>query len=101
MDYFLKSADEAELLDLLSAAGVVLIGSDAPVLVPGFALDLIGRISKPTGEKIMVDGIEVDAVAPIPGYHANLRGELAPEQKAILRAVLLSTVPSSPVRVWL
>ena len=116
MDYFLKASDEAELHAALIAAGV-LISAQVPVIevidgVPtqtgvqdghalagGVALDVIGTIYKPTGNILTVDGMEVPEMAPIPGYHANLRGDLSEEQRAALSGLLIDP-PAQPYRVF-
>lgn len=116
MDYFLKSADESALHAALVAAGV-LIAAQVPVIdvidgVPtqagmqdghalagGVALDVIGTIYKPTGGVLTVDGMEVPEMAPIPGYHANLRGDLSDEQRAALAGLLIDP-PAQPYRVF-
>lgn len=112
MDYFLKAASEADLHAALAEASVVVINDavvdDAgEVLIPahdsvadGFALDVIGQISKPTGGTLTVDGMEVPEMAPVAGYHANLRGELSDTQLAILEPILLDVAPANPFRVW-
>lgn len=111
-DYFLKAADEAALRTSLLAAGLIIlndatIDEQGEVLVPahdavapGIAIDIIGTITKPTGNMIVVEGVEVPEMAPIPGYHANLRGELSDEQREILAPLLLPAPPAHPYRVW-
>ena len=117
MNHFLKAADEATLHAALIAAGILVattvpvieIVDDAPTqtgeqpgfaLAGGFALDTIGTISKPTGAMLSVDGAEVPEMAAIPGYHANLLGDLSDAQRATLGPVLLGTPPANPFRVW-
>lgn len=92
-DYFLRAADEASLWSALDAAGLV-NDEHQPV---GVSLTVIGPIYKPTGEMQIVDGIEQPVMAPVPGYHANLRGELTAEQVALLPLV---PEPVTPYRVW-
>ena len=116
MDYFLKAADEAALHSALVGAGI-LISAQVPVIeiidgVPtqtgvqdghalagGIALDVIGTIYKPTGKTLTVDGMEVPEMAPIAGYHANLRGDLSDEQRAALSDLLIDP-PAQPYRVF-
>jgi hypothetical protein len=91
MDYYLKAADEAALYAALESAGVL----DAERMVcTGYALDIIGTIHEPTGRR---DAEGNPLTAPIPGYHANLRGELSAEQAAMLPVI---DTPGKPVRVW-
>lgn len=93
-DYYLKAADAAALTAALTAAGVL----DQYGNVITGALDVIGTIHKPTGEKIAgEDGMTFDVTAPLPGWHANLRADLTPEQLAQLPTI---PAPTTPVRVW-
>lgn len=100
MYYFLKAESETELQAALVAAQVICSEGDACRVSDGLALDIIGTIIKPTGSMIAVDGLEVPETAPIPGYHANLAGELTDEQKSALADVMLPTAPTNPYRVW-
>lgn len=98
--YFLKASDEAALRAALIAAGILLETEDGEDLADGYCLDVIGRISKPTGQKVTVDGIETDEMQIIDGHHANLLGELSAEQVSALSDVLLPEAPAQPYRVW-
>lgn len=89
-DYFLKAADESAMWEALESAGMV----DEECQPVGIALDIIGTIYKPTGE---VDAEGLPAMAPIPGFHANIRGELTAEQAAPLPLI---QPPNNPARVW-
>jgi hypothetical protein len=122
MDYHLKAATEQAFWTALISAGVVeevdeqqlknSEGNAEPELVtvtvkrvkPGQTLDLIGKIWKPTGETITVKSVndtdmEVPEMAPIDGYHANLRGGLSEEQIATLGDIVIEA-PATPYRVW-
>lgn len=94
MDYYLKAASEAALMTALEAAGVVksyTVKNEQGVVVdtrfvtqPGYDLDVVGTIYKPTGNMIQQTGEfarEVPEMAALPGFHANLRGpaDLAPK----------------------
>jgi len=117
MDYFLKAADEAELHSALVGAGILITAKvpvievidgvptqtgvqDGHALAGGVALDVIGTIYKPTGNILTVDGMEVPEMATIPGYHANLRGDLTDEQLQVLADIRLEHTPTNPYRVW-
>lgn len=100
MDYFLKSADEAALIAALLAAGILLEIDGGHSLADGIALDVIGTIHKPTGAIQTVDGVDVPEMAVVPGWHANLRGELSDTQLAALAPILLEQPPANPFRVW-
>jgi hypothetical protein len=63
---------------------------------PDAALDVIGTIYQQTGETMM-EGELVPVMAPVPGYHANVR-----TRSATLASALDAqrTYPETPVRVW-
>lgn len=96
MDYFLKATDEATMWARLVEAGAALPYEvkDAEGTVvetrytptSGYSIDIVGIIQKPTGNLIQQMGlndvmIEVPEMAPLEGFHANLRGpaDLAPK----------------------
>ena len=81
MDYYLKFADEAE-------AQSVLYTDDTPDYQN---IDTIGTIYKPTGE---VDAEGNPVMAPVPGWHVNIRCGEAPELDVFM------VEPKFPVRVW-
>ena len=106
MDYFIKAENEATFWERLIEADVAQVftplGGEEPIrAVKGNnALDVIGEIYKPTGETFTgLNGEEIPVMAAIPGFHANLRGELTEEQQQKL-ADLLIEAPATPVRVW-
>ena len=94
MDYYLKAASEAALMTALEAVNAVqsyAVKNEQGetietryVAAPGYNLDVIGTVYKPTGNFIQqtVDDrtVEVPEVTAVPGFHANLRGpaDLAP-----------------------
>lgn len=90
MDYYLKAASEAALMTALEAAGVVksytVKNENGEVVatrfapITGYDLDVIGIISKPTGNLVEQDGHQIPEVQALSGFHANLRGpaDLAP-----------------------
>lgn len=88
-DYFLRFADETE------ANGVLFEGDGEERRANYTAIDVIGTIYKPTGNMLTTDEGPVDEMAPIPGWHVNVRHmgealELAPFQ----------VYPATPVRMW-
>jgi hypothetical protein len=106
MDYYLKAESEEALWSALISAGVAKesevdgIAYKGPVA--GIALDVVGVIYKGTGQMIEVTSPEMGTFTyeeqePIPGYHANIRGELTQEQQA---ALPLIDKPNAPVRIW-
>jgi len=137
MDYYLKAASEAALMTALEAAGVVKsitvkneqgdVVETRFVSQPGYDLDVVGTIYKPTGNLVQQtsDGrtSEVAEVTALPGFHANLRGpaDLAPTvtpyqptteemanpdfempEPTITPSIIseLLVYPQSPSRVW-
>jgi hypothetical protein len=96
-DMFLKFADEAEANAALYDEQTNVDGDIVEtVLVPKYAaVDVIGVIYKPTGEMIQTDEGEVPEMAPLDGWHVNVRHtEPAPELDAY------KVAPKSPVRGW-
>lgn len=97
-DYFLKFADQAEADSILFTDQTNVQGDVVEtVKVPKFAaVDVIGTIYKPTGKLLPSDsGDAVDEMAPIPGWHVNVRHtEEAPELDAY------RVTPQNPVRAW-
>lgn len=60
-------------------------------------IDVIGTIYKPTEETTEQDGIQVPVMAPIPGWHVNVRlvdGEDATALEPF------AVTPATPMRVW-
>ena len=93
-DFMLRFADAQEADSVLFDEQAVEDG--APVKVPKYAaIDVIGTIYKPTGEMITTDEGEVPEMAPVDGWHANVRHTAeAPELEAY------RVFPQSPVRGW-
>lgn len=58
------------------------------------AIDVIGVIYRPTGEMLLGEDGEYPAMAPIEGWHVNVRGPEAPELESY--AVEVKTA----ARVW-
>jgi len=59
------------------------------------AIDVIGVIYKPTGIMLTTDEGEVPEMAPLDGWHANVRHtEEAPELE------VHRVFPAAPVRMW-
>ena len=143
MDYYLKAESEAALWSALVAAGAaveVQVKDEAGSVVEtryapasGYSLDIIGTIYKPTGNIIQQTvgdmAVEVPEMAPLSGFHANMRGpaDLAAKTEVIpyvltdqdrlnpnfvmpeptvniiespLKAVLVDPAPKTPNRVW-
>lgn len=108
-DLMLRFASEQEATEQLLAAGLLqetqaLIGPDEQILqpaghapAPGASIDSIGTIYQPTGNMITTDMGEQPEMAPLPGWHVNVR--LAADH---LVAALdgYKVEPAVPVRVW-
>lgn len=87
-DFYLRASSEQALYAALEAAGLV----DAERNPVGVSLDIIGPISKQVGGTD-----EAPIMQQVPGFHANLRGELSAEQIGMLPVI---AAPAQPVRVW-
>lgn len=88
MDYYLKANSEAELWQALKNAGAAVsydVKNEAGEIIethnipaPGFNIDIIGTIYKPTGNVVqrIVNDITINEpeLEALPGFHANLRG---------------------------
>jgi hypothetical protein len=105
-DYLLRADDEATLWAALLTAGLAaeqpdVTGALAKVPSGGAALDVIGVIYRPTGAMLTDQhGLPVPEMAPVPGFHANLRteGPLSDTQLGLLP--LVTPLPATPDRVW-
>jgi hypothetical protein len=96
-DMFLKFADEAEANAALYDEQTNVDGDIVEtVLVPKYAaVDVVGTIYKPTGEMIQTDEGEVPEMAPLDGWHANVRHTAeTPELEAF------RVFPETPSRMW-
>lgn len=88
MDYFLKANTEAELWSTLTSVGIAeeyhVKDSEGNVtetrhrVKPEFNVDVIGTISRPTGNVVLETvgdrNVEVPEMEELEGFHANLRG---------------------------
>ena len=107
-DLMLRFASEQEATEQLAAAGLLietqaLIGPDEQVIIPaghapapGASIDTIGVIYKPTGNLIQTDMGEQPEMAPIDGWHVNVRlkaDHLVPELGTF------KVTPANPVRI--
>ncbi|WP_429075608.1 hypothetical protein [Aeromonas veronii] len=97
IDLYLKAGSKSAMTTALKAAGFLPDDESGALYHPCAAISVIGTIRKPTGEKVIVDGVEQDVMADVPGYHVNVRTS-SPELAAALDA--LRTYPETPVRVW-
>ena len=96
-DMFLKFADEAEANAALYDEQTNVDGDIVEtVLVPKYAaVDVVGTIYKPTGEMIQTDEGEVPEMAPLDGWHVNVRHTAeTPELEAF------RVFPETPSRMW-
>jgi hypothetical protein len=96
-DYFLKFADEAEAnAALFTEQTNVQDDVVETVLMPKYAaVDVVGVIYKPTGNVLTTDEGEVPEMAPLDGWHANVRHNVeAPELQPF------QVYPVAPKRMW-
>ena len=85
-DYFLRFVDEAE------AQSVLFDGETAKYA----ATDVIGTIYEPTGDTLVGSEGPISVVAPIPGWHVNVRHSAdAPELETY------RVFPDTPTRNWM
>jgi hypothetical protein len=96
-DFFLKFADEDEANEVLFTEQTN-VQDDVveTVLVPKYAaVDVIGVIYAPTGKTLTTDEGPVPEMAPLDGWHANVRHtDEAPELDAYKVDV------KTPSRMW-
>jgi hypothetical protein len=106
MDYYIKAESEEALWSALFAADVASESTEDGVTYrgakSGYALDVIGLIYRGTGQMVEVNDPDMgtfsyEEQAPIEGFHANLRGNLTDEQKALLPLI---DKPATPNRIW-
>lgn len=87
-DYYLKFNSEAE-------AKVVLY--DVKTEVSNYAnIDTIGVIYKPTGEMLQGEDGTYPAMAPLEGWHVNVR--VVAEDATALEPFKIT--PTAPIRIW-
>ena len=88
-DFMLRFADAQK-------ADAVLFDGEGDDRRPKYAaIDIIGTIYKPTGKMITTDEGEVPEMAPVEGWHVNVRHNAkAPNLTAY------QIFPKSPVRGW-
>tara|TARA_R110000868_G_scaffold405080_1_gene684015 strand:- start:112 stop:420 length:309 start_codon:yes stop_codon:yes gene_type:complete len=90
-DLYLRFSSEQAAYEQLLAAGLLQEGY-APV---DASVDYIGVIYKPTGK--MIDD-EQPEMAPLPGWHVNVRLSADKTCPESLQSAIVS--PVTPVRVW-
>jgi hypothetical protein len=102
MDKYLAFTDEAAAKAVLyRIEGAVEATEDTEAVegyeVPNYAnIDTIGIIYKPTGETTEQDGVAVPVMAPVEGWHVNVR--VVDEDAEALQA--FEVHPATPLRVW-
>lgn len=120
IDFFIKLASEADMptafVDFYKQDYVTVVDEETgeetqtpdgePYLVThshDYAIDVVGTIYEPTGNMLTDDeGNEYPEMAPIDGYHVNVRlvGDGRREDVEAIDA-LYGVVPNSPSRVFL
>jgi hypothetical protein len=72
---------------------------------PDYAIDLVGIIKKPTGNMLVdeASGIEYPEMAPLDGYHINIRlnGDNRRDDVEALSNYFVDPEPLTPSRIWL
>ena len=104
------SAGVAGVAVILLAAGLLtetqaLIGPDEQVIhpagyaaAPGASVDYVGVIYKPTGNTITTEMGEQPEMAPLDGWHVNVRLSADRTCPEALQGAVVS--PATPSRVW-
>ena len=101
LDIHLKFPDQTTATSLFVKTGVwfKFTNEDKKVCygdAPTYLTDVIGLIYKPTGKKLLnEDGIELDEMADVGGWHVNFRGQLPVELEKYK-----VTVTGTPYRIW-
>lgn len=90
MDYTLKFKTEAAANKVLSTTVDGVTSSN----FPGHSIDVIGTIYKPTGKMLAGDESSYPEMAPIEGWHVNVRG---PEDDTLAQYHIEVL---TPVRMW-
>ena len=97
IDFMLRFADQAEADAVLFTEQTNVQDDIVEIVkVPKYAaVDVIGTIYKPTGKMLKTDEGEVPEMAPVEGWHVNVRHTAdAPELDAY------KVTPKAPVRGW-
>jgi hypothetical protein len=121
IDYYLKFANQAEAEDVLSSLSFLteIENEDESVVLVSTGLasiDFVGVIHKTTGNMLEdIDGNEYPELAPLEGYHVNLRLASLPVTQSVDEVTgevteLASSIPdllapyivepTTPSRVW-
>ena len=123
IDYTLKFPDQATANEVLFEKFPLKLDEDLNVVetydvprFPGMSIDTIGVIYKPTGEMLLGEDGEYPAMAPIAGWHVNLRvnediaeSDAVTESDAVQELTLSEKLQAlapyivqvnTPVRVW-
>lgn len=105
-DLFLKFTNKAEAESVLTGIGAKIEnGKIAPnASIYGFqaSIDVLfgtGTIHSPTGQMQEMDGMSIPVMAPVPGYHVNVRimGDYIPTE---LESYIMYPEPSNPKCVF-
>lgn len=105
-DLFLKFANKTEAESVLTGIGAKIengkIAQNASIYGLQTSIDVLfgtGTIYSPTGQMQEVDGMSVPVMAPVPGYHVNVRiiGDFIPPE---LEPYMMDPEPSNPKCVF-
>lgn len=98
MDYFLKFQTEAAANAVLCSEQTTLQDDVVEIVkvsnFPQHSIDVIGVIYKPTGKLLTSEEGSFDEMAPVDGWHVNVRG---PEDATLAK---YHVQVSTPVRGW-
>jgi hypothetical protein len=102
MDYYLAFPDQAAADAVLYTTHDAVTDEEGNVtseayVTPNYAnIDTLGIIYKPTGEMLQGEDGEYPEMAPIEGWHVNVR--VVDEDAEALQA--FEVHPATPLRVW-
>lgn len=95
-DYFLRANSRKIIDEALQSAG--LLSYIDGEYVANAAIDYVGIVDRPTGRMLLdSEGEEYPEMAPVEGYHVNLRADLTAEQEALLPII---EAPNNPQRIF-
>lgn len=101
IDLYLRTNNEAEMLDAFRNVGLLRTIDDQEIIAPPphTSVDVIGTIYERTGTRVDDEGVEVPVFTTVSGWHANVRTR----DKGVVRAlsdVSVDPKPNTPYRVW-
>ena len=99
IDYYLKFTNQAEAENVLSNLSFLAEDNSVVLVSTGLAsIDFVGIIHRPTGNMLEdIDGNEYPELAPLEGYHVNLRLASLPVTQSVDEVTGEVTEIASPI----